>query len=86
MYSFPLLPIGRGEVLGVRAVLCERPAAGVLDGPPGWTDVTWVAPALVVDVGGRRSTGEGDRFYAPAWGCVLLSGEGGGLAEAESPV
>lgn len=72
--------MGRGEVMGVHAVLCERPAAGVLDGPPGRTAVTWVAPALVVGVGGRRSTREGDSVCASARGRVLLSGEGGGLA------
>lgn len=70
----------RDEVMGVHAILCERPAARVLDGPPGEGAVTWVAPALVVGVGGRRSTREGDHVRASARGCVLLSGEGGGLA------
>lgn len=72
--------MGRGEVVGVHTVLRERPAAGVLDGPPARTAVTRAAPALLVGVSGRRSTGEGDHGCASARGCVLLSGEGGGLA------
>lgn len=86
MSPFPVLPIGRGEVLGVQAILCERPAAGVLSSPPCRTAVTWVAPALVVGVRGRRSAREGGYFRAPARGCVLLRGEGGRLAKVQSPV
>lgn len=58
LLPLPLLPIGRSEVLRVGAILCEWPAAGVLDARPGGADVTRVAPALVVGVGGRGSTGE----------------------------
>lgn len=81
----PVLPAGRAEVVGVDAVLCERPAAGVLDGSPGRATVSRIAPALVVDVGGRGSAGEGGQVHALARGGVLLSREGGGLAHVGPP-
>lgn len=84
--SLPLLPMRRGEVVGVHTILCERPAAGVLNGPPGWTALTWVAPALVVHVSGRRSAREAGHVSAAAWGGVLLGREGGGLAQVGPPV
>lgn len=70
--------------MGVHAILCERPAAGVLDGPPGRAAITWVAPALVVSW--RCSAGKANHVSAAAWCGVLLSGQGGGLVHVEPPV
>lgn len=67
--------------MGVGAVLCERPAAGVLDGAPRRAAVAWVAPALVM--GGRGSTRQTDLVGVAAWGRVFLRGKGGAFAEVE---
>lgn len=82
----PLLPIGCGQILGEGPVLGERPAAGVLDAGPAGAHVGWIAPALLVGVGGRGSTGEGQRLSAAARPGVLLSRQGGRLPYAEPPV
>lgn len=72
--------------MGVDAVLCVWPAAGVVAGSPGSAALSWVAPALVMVVGGGSSTSEGPQVHALTRGGVLLGGEGGGSVSIRPPV